>query len=166
MAVNQTDGSLSELAVQPVNAAKKYSAYNLTFVGTIHPENQLNVFGLESKFECPNCGFPVEEIRGGTCPKCETVFRGQGVLPVLEVDVVHEGETWYDASEKIERAVYRAIAQGHKGVKIVHGYGAFRGVSIIRPRAIALMKQLAEKTGGVLAPDRGNPGAHLIWFNR
>ena len=30
---------------------------------------------------------------------------------------------------------------------------------------VALMKQLAEQTGGTFTKDRQNQGAHLIWFN-
>ena len=39
------------------------------------------------------------------------------------------------------------------------------GPAIITPQAIALMKCLAEQTGGTFTKDRQNQGASIIWFN-
>jgi hypothetical protein len=117
------------------------------------------------KSECPSCGFPLERDRHTECPKCETTIRASSLFGLLEVDVAHSGETWETARLKIEQAVDRAIHWGHSGVKIIHGHGAATGRAIIAPRAVALMKQLAEQTGGTFTKDRQNQGAHLIWFN-
>lgn len=114
--------------------------------------------------ECPSCGFPVERGRDTTCRKCNAPIREQSLLGLLEVDVVHSGESWETARAKIEAAVDQAIHWGHAGVKIIHGYGASTGRSIIAPRAISLMRALADRTGGTFTRDRQNPGAHLIWF--
>lgn len=100
------------------------------------------------------------------CPKCGERILGTILQGLLEVDVVHSGETWEEARLKIVDAVDRAIANGHKGVKIIHGYGATSGNSRIRGRAVELLRGLANRTGGRLAPDRDNEGAHLLWLNR
>ncbi len=100
------------------------------------------------------------------CPKCGEALFGKVFQGLLEVDVVHAGETWEEARDKIIEAVDRGIRHGHKGVKIIHGYGASTGSSRIRGRAVGLLRALAERTGGRLAADRGNEGAHILWLNR
>ena len=120
----------------------------------------------DTSIECPSCGFPLARGRDTVCPKCEAPIQGGNLLPLLEVDVVHGGETWSTAREKITAAVDRAILWGHAGVKIIHGHGATTGRSVIAPQAITLMRALAEHTGGTFAKDKQNPGASLIWFNR
>lgn len=116
--------------------------------------------------ECPRCGFPVDYDRDDRCPKCESDLRAPGSLGILEVDVCHAGETWEEASRKITAAIDRGVYWGHKGVKIVHGHGSSTGRAVIAPRAMALMRHLAEVTGGRFARDRQNPGASIVWLNR
>ncbi len=87
-------------------------------------------------------------------------------MGMLEVDVAHAGETWEEASRKIEQAIDQGIHWGHKGVKIIHGHGANTGRAVIAPRAIAYLKHLAESTGGRYVRDRHNPGASIVWLNR
>lgn len=115
--------------------------------------------------ECPSCGFPVDPAVHNTCPKCDSAVRTSSALGLLEVDVVHAGESWEDASHKIEHAVDHALRWGHKGVKIIHGHGSTTGRAIIAPRAVALIKRLATTTGGRFAKDRQNPGASILWLN-
>lgn len=115
--------------------------------------------------ECPSCGFPVDPERQDVCPKCEASIRVRSGLGLLEVDVVHGGETWEEAERKTVEAIDRALHWGHAGVKIVHGHGATTGRSVIGPRAVALMRRLADRTGGRFTKDRRTPGASLIWFN-
>ena len=117
------------------------------------------------KTACPSCGIPLEAGQHIECPKCETPIRGQSLLGLLEVDVVHSGETWESSRQKIEEAVDRSLHWGHAGVKIIHGYGSTSGRSVIAPQAVALMKRLAEHTGGTFTKDRQNRGASVIWFN-
>jgi hypothetical protein len=116
--------------------------------------------------DCPNCGFPIDPSTQSHCPKCDVAARASALLGVLEVDVVHAGESWEVAKGKIERALDQGILWGHAGVKIVHGYGSSTGRAEIAPRAIALLRHLAEATGGRFARDRGNPGASIVWLNR
>lgn len=116
--------------------------------------------------ECPNCGFPIDPERDARCPKCEGTLRTGSAGQLLEVDVAHAGETWEEAAEKIEKAVDQALRWGHRGVKIVHGHGSLTGRSVIAPRAIALLRHLADTTGGRFAKDRHNPGASILWLNR
>ncbi len=118
---------------------------------------------MNAAFDCPECGFPLES-GGAACPKCGETWSGRPVRGLLEVDVAHAGETWEQAREKILRAVDRGVMNGHRGVKIIHGYGASRGRGVIRIQALPLLRALAAKTGGRLAPDQGNPGAHILWL--
>ena len=114
---------------------------------------------------CPNCEMPVQPHRDGECPKCGEPIRDKTLQGLLEVDVAHAGETWDEAREKIIKAVDHGIQYGHSGVKIIHGYGASSGSSVIRDHTVTLMKSLAVKTGGKLAVDRSNPGAHILWLD-
>lgn len=85
---------------------------------------------------------------------------------MLEVDVVHAGESWMQAKEKIERALDHANFRRHKGLKIIHGYGSLSGSSVIAPQAIAYMRHLAEAQEVRFSKDQHNPGASIIWLNR
>ncbi|MBL9118230.1 MAG: hypothetical protein JNJ83_24710 [Verrucomicrobiaceae bacterium] len=118
-----------------------------------------------TRTQCPFCEFPLQTA-GQVCPKCGETSRGQAILGLLEVDVAHSGETWDMAHEKIIIAVDRGILLGHSGVKIIHGWGASTGKSVISGRAIRLLESLAGRTGGKLTKDRHNPGAHILWLNR
>ena len=111
--------------------------------------------------DCPNCGFPLNPDADDRCPKCEGSLRGSGSLPLLQVDVAHDGESWEEAARKIEEAIDRGVRWGHKGVKIIHGRGA-----VIAPRAAAFMRSIAETIGARYTPDRNNPGASIVWLNR
>lgn len=113
---------------------------------------------------CPVCEFPIDPGRMAACPKCGESLRGRSLRGLLEVDVAHSGETWEIAREKILRAVDQGVARGHRGVKIIHGHGAGSGRAVIRTHAVPLLRALALKLGGKLAPDRRNPGAHILWL--
>jgi DNA-nicking Smr family endonuclease len=89
------------------------------------------------------------------------IFQG-----LLEVDVAHSGETWDVAREKIIRAVNQAMLHGHSGVKIIHGWGASTGRSVLSGLAVTLLRGFAQRYGGRLSPDKHNPGAHVLWLNR
>ncbi|MFC5049838.1 hypothetical protein ACFPK9_04330 [Rubritalea spongiae] len=85
---------------------------------------------------------------------------------LYEVDVAHSGETWDVAKQKIAQALDQAVYGHFKGLKVIHGYGSVSGQSVIAPRAISLMRHLAEEYGGRFAKDQKNPGASLIWLNK
>ena len=89
------------------------------------------------------------------------IFQG-----LLEVDVAHSGETWDVAREKIIRAANQAMLYGHSGVKIIHGWGASTGRSVLSGLAVTLLRGFAQRYGGRLSPDKHNPGAHVLWLNR
>lgn len=89
------------------------------------------------------------------------IFQG-----LLEVDVAHSGESWDVAREKIIRAVNQAMLHGHSGVKIIHGWGASTGRSVLSGLAVTLLRGFAQRYGGRLSPDKHNPGAHVLWLNR
>lgn len=115
---------------------------------------------------CPACGFSPEKPGIRTCPKCETplrrAYRTTGDL--IEVDVAHAGETVDEALAKLDRAIRFAAMSNCRGLKVIHGRGATTGVSRLKPPVVAAMKQAARIHGGKVVPDRGNPGAHLLWF--
>lgn len=79
--------------------------------------------------------------------------------------MAHASETWDEAREKIMRALDQGLQNGHRGVKITHGYGASTGMSVIREQAVRLMKSPALRNGGKLVQDRNNPGAHIPWLD-
>src|SRR5437763_1511837 len=119
--------------------------------------------GRGSVSECPVCGNPGG--RPGTrCQKCGELLASHPTRPLLVVDVAHAGESWEQARQKIIKAVDRALAGRHKGVKIVHGYGHSTGRAVIRTQAVELLNTLARRTGGRLKADGNNPGAHIFWL--
>ncbi len=120
---------------------------------------------MRSDLECQTCGNPVESGKMGRCPKCGESLHGRVYRPLLEIDVAHSGETLEIAHQKITEAVDRGLRDSHKGVKIIHGYGASLGRAVIREHAIAWLRELATKTGGKLIQDKNNPGAHILWLN-
>jgi hypothetical protein len=116
--------------------------------------------------ECPHCGNPLVSAESSECPKCNQRLRGYAYQQLLVADVAHSGESWEEAERKIIRAVDQGIFRRHKGVKIVHGYGTTTGRSVIRDKAIELLRELARQTGGRFVRDDDNPGAHILWLNR
>ena len=121
---------------------------------------------MPTDLHCPNCEFPLDPGSESHCPKCGEVIRGRVFQGLLEVDVVHAGETWEQAREKITAAVNRGVLHGHRGVKIIHGWGASTGRSKLAAQATKLLQSLAARTGGKVAPDKHNPGAHILWLDR
>lgn len=115
---------------------------------------------------CPHCGFPLEPQQLRTCPKCQEDAGRHVSAGLLVVDVAHAGESWEQASSKIMKALDQALFHRHKGLKIIHGYGANSGAAVIAPRAQSLMRHLADTHGGRFAMDKGNPGASLLWLNK
>lgn len=113
--------------------------------------------------ECPVCGNPGADV-GSRCQKCGELNVGGPCRPLFVVDVAHAGESWEEAQQKIVKAVDRALAGRHKGVKIVHGHGQASGRGVIRGKAVELLNNLAKRTGGRLRPDGSNPGAHILSF--
>jgi hypothetical protein len=116
--------------------------------------------------ECPHCEYPLDSGRMASCPKCGEAIHGSIIRGLLVVDVAHAGETWDVAREKIIRAMNEAILNGHSGLKIIHGWGASTGRSVLAGLATSLMRSFAHRYGGRLSPDRQNPGAHILWLNR
>lgn len=118
---------------------------------------------------CNECGFPLEAMGLSICPKCDHDagrgrFTDQGIL---EVDVAHAGETWEEAKAKIDRAFDDALYYRHAALKVIHGYGATSGRSVIGPRAKSYLRHLADETEGArFAGDRRTEGASIVWLNR
>ncbi len=115
-------------------------------------------------FECHECGFPIHSVSLTHCPKCDTPMRARTNGRLHFIDVAHAGESQDDAFEKLDRAIDFAIAGNFKGVKVVHGRGASRGRSVLKPLVVARMKREAKRHGGKVVQDKQNPGAHILYF--
>ena len=113
---------------------------------------------------CRTCGNPLSLANRSECAKCGD--RNYRYQPLLVVDVAHSGGRWEEANQKIVKAVDQGLSESHKGVKIIHGHGRSTGRSIIRKKAIDLLRELECQTRGRVTQDNGNPGAHILWFNR
>jgi DNA-nicking Smr family endonuclease len=83
---------------------------------------------------------------------------------MLEVDIAHSGQTWEVARAQLLRAVQQGVADGHSGVKIVHGRGQSSGYGTIKEMAKAYLTGLAVQYGGRVAADKDNPGATILWL--
>jgi len=116
--------------------------------------------------DCEQCGYPLTPSSSTICPKCRAAPGEYGRDPILEIDVAHQGESWETSRAKILQAIDQSMFQNLQGVKIIHGYGSSTGHSVIAPRAIALMRHLAEEYGGRYTQDKQTRGASLIWWNK
>ncbi|MFC4995350.1 hypothetical protein [Rubritalea tangerina] len=116
------------------------------------------------KVSCRHCGFPLENQ--SHCPKCQSSREQMGHNAVYEVDVAHSGESWEMAQSMIMDALDQAIYGHFRGLRVIHGYGSQTGQAVIAPRAISLMRHLAETHDGRFARDRKNQGVSLIWLNK
>jgi hypothetical protein len=121
---------------------------------------------MAERIECPECAFPYEAGRRETCLKCGTPLRGHTWQGLMEVDIAHRGQTVEQARDQLMAAVDRAVAGGHKGLKVIHGMGLSpRGDETIRSMATLLLRSLSARTGGKVTGDKGNPGASILWLN-
>lgn len=117
-------------------------------------------------YQCCHCDFPNLATANSVCPKCgESSSSSTGQASLLEIDIAHQGETWEEARSKLLQAIDSSLHAGRKGVKIIHGYGSTTGQAVIAPRAIALMRQMAEQYQGRYVKDKHTQGASLIWWN-
>lgn len=114
--------------------------------------------------DCLKCGFPLAQA--SHCPKCGARRDVERQGGVHEIDVAHNGETWDVAESMIIHGLSVAIENHCKALRVIHGYGASSGISIIAPRAISLMRHLAETHDGRFAKDKSNPGVSIIWLNK
>ncbi len=114
--------------------------------------------------DCLNCGFPLYEA--SHCPKCDASRESKRHGTVHEIDVAHSGESWEQAKSMILDGLSIAIKTHCKALRVIHGYGARSGVSVIAPHAISLMRHLAETHDARYAKDTNNPGLSIIWLNK
>lgn len=113
--------------------------------------------------ECPNCGFPIsKKDRPATCPKCdEDLIRVKARKPLV-VDFVHHGETVHHALNKLEKALSEALWDGHPSLKVIHGYGASSGRSVIRPHVLKKLRDYAAYHALELVTPPDNPGVTIL----
>jgi DNA-nicking Smr family endonuclease len=117
--------------------------------------------------ECPECGYIFDDPTADLCPKCDTPRHEsrEGECLYYEADIAHHGEDWLEAQRKIDDAIDRALYEGFKGVKIIHGHGGFGHTSIIKSKAVPYLNRYARKHGYKLVQDKFNDGAHIVYFN-
>ena len=116
--------------------------------------------------ECRDCGHPVGPRPLAPCPKCGAPPARQRGGGLLEIDIAHQGETLEIARAKLLRAIDETLFHGHAGLKVIHGCGNASGRPTIASLARSLLRAHAQKYGGRLAADRGNPGSTILWLNR
>ncbi len=116
--------------------------------------------------ECRDCGHPSGPRPCAPCPKCGAPPARQRGGGLLEIDIAHQGETLDIAREKLLRAIDQTLLHAHAGLKVIHGCGNRSGQPTIATLARSLLRAHADKHGGRLASDRGNPGSTILWLNR
>lgn len=115
--------------------------------------------------ECSECGYIFDELSETVCPKCDTAYYGsQTQKRLYEADIAHHGEDWLEAQCKIDDAIDRALYEGFKGVKIIHGHGGYGHTSIIKNKAVPYLARYAENHRCKLVRDKFTEGAHIIYF--
>ena len=111
--------------------------------------------------ECPVCGVP--GWSGERCVKCDELLI---VNECYSVDMVHHGETFNEASRKLEHAVESAWQNGYKGIMIIHGYGSRIGhSSVIHDLIRPCLHRAGRKLRARVVPAKYNRGAHILYFN-
>ena len=106
-----------------------------------------------------------DDLSPSKCLKCDFDLEDFHRDVLHEADVAHGGEDWIQAEAKIHTAVDHALLHHFKGVKIIHGHGRHRKYhSTIRYNAMSLIRTLASRHHGKIVPDKGNTGAHILYF--
>ena len=114
--------------------------------------------------ECVVCRMIFNESVG-QCPKCDTDIKEMFMNAILEVDVAHQNETWYEAEEKILNAFDRALLLNYRALKVIHGGGERDGhTNRIKTRAIPFMRALASRYDCRYVRDNYSEGASLIFL--
>ena len=102
---------------------------------------------------------------GETCPKCDTRLSRIFTGPLYVIDVAHSGEDREDATRKIVQGIEISLNNNHKGLKVIHGRGSRSGSGIIKDHAVRLFRREANRLNARLVKDKGNPGAHILYFS-
>jgi len=103
---------------------------------------------------------------GDSCIKCNIKLCRTFTRPLYVIDVAHGGEDRDDAEKKVLEGIEISLSGGHKGLKVIHGRGSGSGhTSILRNYIVGLLKNEAKRLNARLVKDKGNPGAHILYFN-
>ena len=113
--------------------------------------------------QCHNCGIPGEV--GKSCIKCDTKLHRSFSRPLYVIDVAHSGEDREDAVRKVINGIEISLSNNHRGLKIIHGRGSKSGSGIIKNHIIRLLQEEAKRLNARLVKDKGNPGAHILYFD-
>jgi hypothetical protein len=113
--------------------------------------------------KCQNCG--IEGQVGETCFKCDTKLHRSFTRPLYVIDVAHGGEDREDAIRKVIKGIEISLNNNHKGLKVIHGHGSKSGSGIIKDHVIRQLRREAKRLNARLVKDKGNPGAHILYFD-
>ena len=113
--------------------------------------------------KCPNC--KIEGQVGETCFKCDTRLLRSFTRPLYVIDVAHSGEDRDDAIRKVLQGIETSLNGNHKGLKVIHGHGSKSGQSTIKNYVLPLLRKEAKRLNAQLVADKGNPGAHILYFD-
>ena len=113
--------------------------------------------------QCQNCG--IEGQVGEACFKCGTKLYRSFTGPLYIIDVAHSGEDREDAIRKVIKGIEISLNNNHKGLKVIHGRGSKSGSGIIKDHVVQLLRREAKRLNARLVTDKGNPGAHILYFD-
>ena len=113
--------------------------------------------------ECHNCGMQGQV--GESCIKCNTKLYRSFTRPLYVIDVAHSGEDREDAIRKVIKGIEISLNNNHKGLKVIHGRGSKSGSGIIKDHVVQLLRREAKRLNARLVTDKGNPGAHILYFD-
>ena len=102
---------------------------------------------------------------GESCIKCNTKLYRSLTRPLYVIDVVHSGENREDAIRKVIKGIEISLNNNHKGLKVIHGHGSKSGSGIIKDHVIRQLRREAKRLNARLVKDKGNPGAHILYFD-
>ncbi len=112
--------------------------------------------------QCSNCGIPFDHTMQRECPKCGEMGYYNDIYCI---DIAHAGEDWVEAEQKIVDGIDYCLKNYFKGLKVIHGRGNERGhTAIIKSKAVEYLKSYARRHNARLTGDRGNNGAHILYF--
>jgi hypothetical protein len=70
-----------------------------------------------------------------------------------------------DAIRKVIKGIEISLNNNHKGLKVIHGRGSKYGSGKIKDHVVQLLRREAKRLNARLVMDKGNPGAHILYFD-
>lgn len=116
--------------------------------------------------DCPQCGFPLWELKTKSCPKCGKLVSSIQVNRTHQVDIAHHGEDWEAARKKLDAALDLCRRNRYRALRVIHGRGTAAGhTGILKVRTVEYLLKRIKRFRGTLESDSKNPGVHTVYFN-